>query len=170
MQKNGIIDFTLIYNRFKKPLFNYISKVMKSDILAEDLAQNVFMKLYDNLDRIRNSATIEVWIFRTARNEIFGHFRKKKNLVEETFEIHEEKILTSNLLEDYEHKELIDFIEAELNCMDRGNSEIYYLKEYSGLSYKEIAKIMEITQDIVRSRLFNVRKKLKDAIIKSGRS
>lgn len=136
MQKDGIIDFTLIYNKFKKPLFNYASKCMKSDILAEDIAQNVFMKLYNNLDRIRNSSAIEIWIFKTARNEIFGHFRKRKNVIEETFEIHKEEIITSNLLDDYEQKELIDFIEAELNGMDSTNSEIYYLKEYSGLSYK----------------------------------
>jgi DNA-directed RNA polymerase specialized sigma24 family protein len=43
------------------------------------------------------------------------------------------------------------------------------LKEYSGLSYKEIAAIMDITEDLVRSRIFKVRQKLKSAIIKSER-
>ncbi|MEK6552026.1 MAG: sigma factor, partial [Bacteroidota bacterium] len=79
MQKDSIIDFTLTYNKFKKPLFNYVCKVMKSDTLAEDIAHNVFLKLYDNLDRIRDAEKTEVWIFTTARNEIFSHFRKNKN-------------------------------------------------------------------------------------------
>ncbi len=169
MQKDSIIDFTLIYNKFKKPLFNYVCKVMKSDILAEDIVHNVFLKLYDNLDRIRNTEFVEVWIFTTARNEIFSHFRKQKNRINEPIEFHEEKIFTNNLYTDFERKELIDFIEDELKSMDESQSEVYYLKEFSGLSYKEIAQIMNITEDLVRSRIFKVRQKLRTAITKLER-
>ena len=167
MQKDSIIDFTLTYNRFKKPLFNYACKIVKSEMFAEDIAHNVFMKLYDNLDRIKHTEMLEAWIFTTARNEIFSHFRKNKNRIEEAIEQHEEKISTNNLFDDFERKELIDLIEEELDGMDSAQSEVYYLKEYSGLSYKEIAGMMNITEDLVRSRIFKVRQKLKSAIIKS---
>ena len=169
MQKDSIIDFTLTYNKFKKPLFNYACKIVKSEMFAEDITHNVFMKLFDNLDRIRNAERIEIWIFTTARNEIFSHFRKNKNRIEESIEQHEEKFSTNNLSDDFERKELIDMIEEELSQMDSSQSEVYYLKEYSGLSYKEIAGIMDITEDLVRSRIFKVRQKLKSAIIKSER-
>ncbi|NJD22491.1 MAG: sigma-70 family RNA polymerase sigma factor [Melioribacter sp.] len=169
MQKDSIIDFTLTYNKFKKPLFNYVCKVMKSDILAEDIAHNVFLKLYSNLDRIRHTELVEMWIFTTARNEIFSHFRKNKNKINEPIESHEEKFSTNNLYSDFERKELIDFIEDELKTMDESQSEVYYLKEYSGLSYKEIAQMMKITEDLVRSRIFKVRQKLRTAITKLER-
>lgn len=169
MQKDSIIDFTLTYNKFKKPLFNYVCKVMKSDILAEDIAHNVFLKLYSNLDRIRHTELVEVWIFTTARNEIFSHFRKNKNRINEPIEFHKEKFSTNNLYSDFERKELIDFIEDELKTMDESQSEVYFLKEYSGLSYKEIAQIMNITEDLVRSRIFKVRQKLRTAITKFER-
>lgn len=169
MQKDPVIDFTLIYNKFKKPLFNYACKIVKSEMLAEDIAHNVFMKFYDNLDKIRDARRIEIWIFTTARNEIFSHFRKNKNRIEETIELHQEKFSTNNLFDDFERKELIDLIEEELSGMDSSQSEVYYLKEYSDLSYKEIAEIMNITEDLVRSRIFKVRQKLKSAIIKSER-
>lgn len=169
MQKDPIIDFTLTYNRFKKPLFNYICKVMKSDMIAEDITHNVFMKLYDNIDRIRNSDAIEIWIFRTARNEIFSHFRKNKNKPKETLENHEDKFFEDNLQNDFEYKELINLIEKELKNMDDVYNEIYYLKIYSSMSYKEIAEMTNITEDLVRSRLFKVRKKLREAIIKLER-
>lgn len=169
MQKDSIIDFTLTYNRFKKPLFNYACKIVKSEMFAEDIAHNVFMKLYDNLERIKHTELVEVWIFTTARNEIFSYFRKNKNRVEEAIELHEEKISTNNMFDDFERKELIDLIEEELEAMDSSQSEVYFLKEYSGMSYKEIAGIMNITEDLVRSRIFKVRQKLKSAIIKSER-
>jgi RNA polymerase sigma-70 factor (ECF subfamily) len=138
-------------------------------MFAEDIAHNVFMKLFDNIERIRNSELVEVWIFTTARNEIFSHFRKSKNRIEEAIELHEEKISTNTLFDDFERKELIDMIEEELSKMDSSQSEVYCLKEYSGLSYKEIAGVMNITEDLVRSRIFKVRQKLKTALIKSER-
>ncbi|MDP2362909.1 MAG: sigma-70 family RNA polymerase sigma factor [Ignavibacteria bacterium] len=169
MQKDLLIDFTLTYNKFKKPLFNYACKIVKSEMFAEDICHDVFLKLYDNLERIRDSERIEIWIFTTCRNEIFGHFRKIKNRIEESLDLYEEKFSTNSLFDDFERKELIDLIEDELNEMDSSQSEVYYLKEYSGLSYKEIAGIMNITEDLVRSRIFKVRQKLKTAIIKLER-
>ena len=166
MEKDPVIDFTLTYNRFKKPLFNYLVKIVKSDMLAEDIAHNVFIKLYSNLYNIREAERIEIWIFTTARNEAFGHFRKNKNINEVDISHHEESLSTKCYYEEYEKNELIDIIEDELGKMDQAQSEVYYLKEYSGLSYKEVALILNITEDLVRSRLFKVRQKLKTAITK----
>ena len=166
MQNSSFVDFTLNYNKFKKPLFNYVLKIVKSEMFAEDIVHNVFLNLYNNLSLIRNPERIEIWIFTTARNEVFSHFRKNKNKNEENIEQYENKIDTCNIVEEYERQELIKFIEIELNKMDISQNEIYYLKEYSDLSYKEIAGILDITEDLVRSHIFKVRQKLKDAIKK----
>lgn len=164
-----IIDFTLTYNRFKKPLFNYLLKIMKSEMLAEDIMQNVFLKLYDNMNSIRHTEFIEAWIFTTARNEAFTHFRRNKNRIHESIENYESSIKSENILDKYDEQEMIELIETELDKMDEAQSEVYYLKEFSGLSYKEIAGILNITEDLVRSRIFKVRQKLRRAITKLER-
>lgn len=169
MQNDSIIDFTLTYNRFKEPLFNYVLKIVRSQMFAEDIVHNVFLKLYDNLKRIRNSESIEIWIFTTARNEIFSHFRKKINKYDQDIEFIENKVFTEDIYDELERKELISLIEDELHKMDTSQSEVYYLKEYSDLSYKEIAKIMDISEELVKSRIFKVRQKLRKAITKLER-
>ena len=166
MQNSSIIDFTLNYNKFKKPLFNYVLKIGKSEMFAEDIVLDVFLNFYNNLSLIRNPERIEIWIFTTARNEIFSHFRKNKNKNEENIEQYEDKIHIYNFAEDYEQQELINILEIELSKMDSSQNETYYLKEYSNLSYKEIAEIMDITENLVRSRIYKVRQKLKDVIKK----
>ena len=138
-------------------------------MLAEDIMQNVFLKLYDNIARIRHAELVEIWIFRTARNEAYTHFRRTKNKIEEDIANYETVLPSSNLINEFEQQELIDLIEEELRQMDSSQSEVYYLKEYSGLSYKEIAGIMEITEDLVRSRIFKIRQKLKAVILKLER-
>jgi RNA polymerase sigma-70 factor (ECF subfamily) len=164
MQNNAIIEFTLIYNRHKEPLFNYALKVVKSKMFAEDIVHDVFLKLYDNLARIRDRARVEAWIFTTARNEIFSHYRKKINKYDQDFSLCGEQQSRENFTDNFEQRELIDVIESELNIMDPAQSEVFYLKEYSGLSYKEIAQIMDITEDLVKSRIFKVRQKLKKVL------
>lgn len=167
--KEKIIDFTLMYNKYKKPLYNYLFKIVRNEMLAEDIMHNVFIKLFQNSDRIRNSELIEIWIFRTARNEAFTHFRRTKNRIEEDIDLYSSSLTSSNFVNEIEGNELITLIEEELKQMDPSQSEVYYLKEYSGLSYKEIAEIMEITEDLVRSRIFKVRQKLKRAVLKLER-
>lgn len=164
MEGDTLINFTLTYNRFKKPLFNYLAKIVKSDALAEDIAQEVFLKLYNNINNIRRADGIEIWIFTTARNEAFNHFRKLKGRYEEGFDEVQEWRGAVSEYEEYERRELIEIIESELDKMDCAQSEVYYLKEYSGLSYREVACILNITEDLVRSRLYKVRQKLKTAI------
>jgi RNA polymerase sigma-70 factor, ECF subfamily len=161
MQKELLIDFTLVFNRFKKPLFNYLDKIVRSEMLAEDLLQNVFMKFYDSIENIRDKEKIERWLFITARNEIYSHFRSKKNSILNHVEFSENHNPTNNLVSSLESDELITVIENELNTMDSSQREVYYLKEYSNLSYKEIAGMLEITEELVKSRLFKVRQKLR---------
>lgn len=164
MQNDSIIDFTLTYNKFKEPLYNYVLKIVKSRMFAEDIVHNVFMKFYDNINRIRDCERIEIWIFTTARNEVFSHYRRKVNKYDEDIELHPEKPSADNLLDEFETRELIDIVEDELNHMDPSQSEPYYLKEYSDLSYKEIAEILDITEDLVKSRIFKVRQKLRKVL------
>jgi len=166
MQNSQIIDFTLNYNKFKKPLFNYVLKIVKSEMFAEDIVHNVFLKYYNNLGKILNTDSTEIWIFTTARNEIFSHYRKNKNKIEDNVDKYENEIHAENFIEEYEQRDLICLIEDELGRMDASQSEVYYLKEYSDLSYKEIAGIMDITEDLVRSRIYKVRQKLKVLLTK----
>ncbi len=75
---SNIIDFTLIYNRHKKPLYNYVCKTAGSINNAEDITQNVFLKLYENLGNIRTTQSIVSWLYITARNEVYGSWRKRE--------------------------------------------------------------------------------------------
>jgi RNA polymerase sigma-70 factor (ECF subfamily) len=73
-----IVDFTLIYNRFKKKLYNYVLKMTQDIMLTEDIVQNIFLKLFQNIYSIRYKENINYWLFTTARNEVYGFYRRKR--------------------------------------------------------------------------------------------
>ncbi len=137
--------------------------MLRDKMLVEDIVQTVFLKFFENMTRIKNKESIQNWLFTTARNEIYTHFRGKKVKVDQFNVIDSEELeLSSNadLTKIYEMKELKELIIKELDKMPQEQSEVYHLKEYGQLSYKEIAKIMNIDENLVKSRLFKVRKKL----------
>ncbi len=159
----NIIDFTLIYNRYKRQLFNFTLKMVNDRFTCEDIIQNVFIKLFENLKSIRNPDRIQYWLYSTARNEIYTFYRRKKIHVdqfgaEDSTEIDIES--GNNVDFEYEQKELSEIVMNELNKITIEQKEIFLLKEYGGLSYKEIAELMKIDEDLVKSRLFKTRQKL----------
>lgn len=163
---NNLIEFTLVYNRHKSALYYYIYKMLNEKMVAEDILQNVFLKFFQNMEAIKNRDAIAAWIYRTARNEIYEHLRKKRSRPE--FPEEDLSYIDAN---DYlegliERKELKALIISELKTMPPEQREVYLLKEYADLSYKEISAILEIEEELVKSRLFKARKKLIERISK----
>ncbi len=132
-------------------------------MLAEDIVQNVFLKLYDNMDTIRNKNSIKFWLFTATRNEILTLFRSKKVKSDQfnVSDVNEIEIASNELLQDQiEKKELGEIILNELEKENEEQREVFFLKEYGGLSYKEISDLMKISEDLVKSRLYNTRQRL----------
>ncbi len=92
---------------------------------------------------------------------------KNKKLISNAIDLDDVEIETTNsLIDDIENKELNKLILNELDNMNEDFREVFILKEYSGLSYKEIASLLEIDEDLVKSRLYKARQKLINKISK----
>ncbi len=136
---------------------------------ADDVVQDVFVKLFENLNSIHNKQSIQFWLFKTTRNQIVGFLRSNKNksLITHSVDLEEIEIQEPALLtEEYENKETNKLILDELDKMNEDFKEVFVLKEYSGLSYKEIASLLNIDEELVKSRLYKARQKLINKISK----
>lgn len=136
---------------------------------ADDIVQDVFLKLFENLNDIHNKQSIQFWLFKTARNEMMAFLRNTKNkkFITEVVDIDDFEIEDKiSLAVEIENAELKKLILNELEIMNEDFREVFVLKEYSGLSYKEIASLLEIDEDLVKSRLYKARQKLINKISK----
>ncbi|MBP1683166.1 MAG: hypothetical protein H6Q27_730 [Ignavibacteriaceae bacterium] len=143
--------------------------MLNDQMYADDIVQNVFIKLFENLGNIYNKQSIQFWLFKTTRNEILTLFRNRgiKKLYTNAVDLEEVEIESPQSVSDeIENKELNKLILNELNKMDEDYREVFVLREYSGLSYKEVASVLEIDEDLVKSRLYKARQKLVNKISK----
>ena len=165
MKRNdkNIVEFMLIYNRHKTKVYNFTLKMLKDAEMTKDVVQNVFMKLFINLNNIKNKPSVQSWIFKTTRNEIFTVYRKRKTRNEVNYDLTDEQfsVLAENqITEEYEKKELKQLIMKNLEQLPQEQKEVFLLKEYGQLSYREIAGLLEIDEGLVKSRLYKTRQKL----------
>jgi len=156
--------FLQYYEEFKVSVYNYALKMLKDAEAAKDVTQETFTKFFERTNTIRDIAKIKVWIFTVARNEIYGIFRKqrKKSLMFADEEVTEPEVVDEgkSIEEKIELKELKEIIMDELEKISEKNKETFLLREYGGLTYKEIAEITESNVNLVKSRLFKTRQKL----------
>lgn len=143
--------------------------MLNNKMRADDIVQDVFIKLFENLDNIHNKQSIQFWLFKTARNEVMTFFRstKDKKLFTNAVNLDDVDIETPHsFVDEIENRELNKLILNELDIMNEDYREVFILREYSGLSYKEIASLLEIDEDLVKSRLYKARQKLVTKISK----
>jgi RNA polymerase sigma-70 factor (ECF subfamily) len=168
-EENQIIEFTLLFNKYKRSVYNYALKILGDKMHADDIVQDVFIKLFENLINIQNRQSVQFWLFKTARNEILTFYRsiKNKKLITNSVDISKVEIESPLLITDeIENKEMNKLILKELDLMNEDFKEVFVLKEFSGLSYKEIASLLEIDEELVKSRLYKARQKLINKISK----
>mgnify|MGYP001601609577 FL=1 len=132
-------------------------------MMCEDIIQNVFLKFFENMYRIRNSERVDVWLFKTTRNEIYTVYRNKKIHVDQFSVFDTDEVDLDSYVkldEDFELKEMNQLVMKELDKIAIEQRDVFLLKEYSGFSYKEIAGMMNIDEELVKSRLYKTRQKL----------
>lgn len=159
----NIVEFSLIYNQHKTKIYNYARKMLSDRMTCEDIVQNVFVKFFQNMNLIKDAGRISVWLYTTARNEIYSFYRTKSSHVDQfgVQDVEEIDVDSSTRIEDeFELQEMKEMIMKELDKLPIEQREVFLLKEYGGFSYKEISDIMKIDEDLIKSRLYKTRQKL----------
>lgn len=139
---------------------------------AEDLAQDVFMRIYQAAPRYEAKAAFTTWLYRIAVNLCLNYQRRKKLLTffsldsnHRSEEDHQRKIpdiISSERPDtDYEKKERQQFVQKAIQSLPENQRAVVILYRYQNLSYQEIADTLETTVSAVESRLFRAKLNLK---------
>jgi len=166
--REGDMDaFRLLVETHQARVVGTISKMLGSDAESEDLAQQVFIRIWKSAPRYRPTAKFTTWLFRITRNLVFNELRRKRHFVDQTGEISEateraEKEPDQVLLEE----ELQLAIQDAINRLPESQRMAIILRRYEEMPYEEIAKVMGTTVPAVKSILFRARTELRQRLAK----
>lgn len=169
--------FRELMTRYEKPVFSLVYRMVRDRGLAEDLAQETFIRAYTNIGSYNPSYKFSSWIFKIGHNLTIDHLRKKRL---DTVSIHgapdalteDEQARTSLDLEDtgelpdtyVENLELGSQIERAISRLRPEYRTATLLRHVEGYSYQEIAKIMDLPLGTVKTYIHRARLELKEAL------
>jgi RNA polymerase sigma-70 factor, ECF subfamily len=164
-----------LLNRFQQPVYNLAIRLLGDATEAADVVQEVFLKVFRNIGSFRGRSTLKTWIYRITVNEahnarrwFFRHRRREVELdtnPEDTR--HWKEAIPDRRRSPYEvavEREQHVMIEAALGRMNPIFREAVVLRDITGLSYEEIAEILNVSLGTVKSRILRGREALREQL------
>ncbi len=149
-------EFTEFYNQYKAGVYRFCCRILNRPEDANDVVQDVFIKLYEQGVRFNGESSVKVWLYKSARNKCLNVIRDRSKLTNLGSD-DDKTIATDIVSSDYDDSaamvtRLLDQLAVEYR-------EVLILREWNDLNYEEIAAALETTVPAVKSRLFKARKK-----------
>lgn len=162
--KEGDEDaFAVLFRDYKDKLYGFFFDLTHSADKAEDLVQDIFLKIWQGRNHLNKVNNINAYIFRVAQNYAIDQLRKTTKEIlsfSDTFET-DMDALSLSPEDTYEKKELNKIMQAAVDTLPNQQKKIFILRYIESLSHEEIAKSMNIsvstTQNHMRHALANVR-------------
>ena len=161
----------LLVQKYLKPIYSFVYRNVGNPAEAEDITQEVFVKVWKNIKKFDQTRNFKPWIFQIAKNTSIDFLRKKKSIPFSKFEnekgqnvlLDNMQSAPENLIENLDNKGVLAGAVSQLNDKEQ---QVITLRHNDGLSFKEIAKVLKESINTVKSRyrraLTNMKKAIKN--------
>ncbi|QED27900.1 sigma-70 family RNA polymerase sigma factor [Microvenator marinus] len=173
-QKGDRDAFRQLVERYQRRVYSICYGMLKNADDSMDVSQEVFVKVYRYLEKFNFQSSFYTWLYRITVNMCIDHIRKNQRVKKVEYddgisrEDGDEHTLPSTLGLNpdkvYGRKELRAKMLEALDSLGEKHRTILILREVDGLSYEEIADVLNISKGTVMSRLFHARRYFQEAI------
>lgn len=165
-QKGDARAFAIIVNAYETPVYNYVLRMVGDRSLAEDLTQDVFLRIHHGLPGFSLRCRFTTWLFQIAKNRVVDELRARERRPQLS------ALGDADVLEVVdappERVETIDAVWRAVGCLNPDLRMALLLRDVVGLSYAEIADSLEITLATVKWRIYKAREEVQLALAREG--
>ncbi|HEX3687598.1 MAG TPA: sigma-70 family RNA polymerase sigma factor [Gaiellaceae bacterium] len=160
--------FSLILRAYETPVFNYVLRLVGGDrALAEDLTQEVFLRVYQGLPKFSLRSKFTTWLFQVTKNRVLDELRAVERRPRALVAI--DDIAPLEVLD--QPVERLEEIGALWRAVENLSTDLkmaLLLRDVVGLSYTEIADSLEVTLATVKWRIYKAREEVQIALVREG--
>jgi RNA polymerase sigma-70 factor (ECF subfamily) len=160
--------FSLILRAYETPVFNYVLRLVGGDrALAEDLTQEVFLRVFQGLPKFSLRSKFTTWLFQVTKNRVLDELRASERRPRSLVAI--DDIAPLEVLDaPIERLEEIDALWTAVELLSTDLKMALLLRDVVGLSYTEIADSLEVTLATVKWRIYKAREEVQIALVREG--
>lgn len=162
------MEFWGVYDQYYTKVRKFILALVKDQWVADDLIQETFLRVQQNLGTLKDSSKLSSWIFRIAYNLCQDYFHQLKAAqrresigLEQTEDLEEAFIREVSIQKELEQREMGQCVQNQIDLLPEPLRAVLVLFDITECSHQEIADILGITVENVKVRLHRARKKLK---------
>ena len=159
--------FSLILRAYETPVFNYVLRLVGDRSLAEDLTQEVFIRVYQGLPKFSLRSKFTTWLFQVTKNRVLDELRaveRRPRALVAIDDIAPLEVLDAPI----ERIEEIDALWKAVENLSTDLKMALLLRDVVGLSYTEIADSLEVTLATVKWRIYKAREEVQIALVREG--
>ena len=159
--------FNLIVRAYETPVYNYVLRLVGDRALAEDLTQEVFLRVYQGLPKFSLRCRFTTWLFQVTKNRVLDELRASERRPRSVVAI--DDIPPLEVLDaPVERVEAMDAVWRSVEDLNVDLKMALLLRDVVGLSYTEIADSLEITLATVKWRIYKAREEVQLALAREG--
>ncbi|MGA2131388.1 MAG: sigma-70 family RNA polymerase sigma factor [Bryobacteraceae bacterium] len=160
--------FNEIVLAYRKRTLGTIARLISRPEDVEDVAQEVFLRLYFSLDQLRTAEVFEPWLYRLTVNAAYDYLRKQRRRMESRMsDLSEQQVMKADAMAggrvDHDvrrQRQVTETVDAMLGAVSEADRILLTLKEVEGLSLKELEKIYRVKENALKVRLFRARQRV----------
>jgi RNA polymerase sigma-70 factor (ECF subfamily) len=166
--KTQNVGFQKLLSLYKKPLYNHIRNIVLNHNDADDVLQNTFIKVYQNLGNFKRESKLFSWIYRIATNESITFINNRAKRNGQTSEAFQQKQI-DNLQADvyFEGDEIQLKLQKAIHQLPEKQQLVFKMKYFEELKYEEISKILGTSVGALKASYFHAVKKIEEFVIKN---
>ena len=158
--------FNNLLDLYQERLYWHIRKLVITHDNANDVLQNTFIRVYKSINTFQEKSTLHTWMFRIAYNESIRFLEKNK--IKTAFSLNED---SSNYIDNLTQDVYFDGNEVQLKLhniithLSEKQQRVFQMKYFDDLSFKQISKILDVSENTLKSSYYSVVKIIEEKII-----
>ena len=152
--KNGNLQqATLLFERYNRPIYNFLARMTMDRALAEDLTQNVFFRIIKYRKSYREGARFQSWIYQIARNVFSDHYQSLKHNYSAFVDVEKIKDQVADKEESQAQHDKEALLQRSMAKLSADQRELLVLTRYEQMKYEEVALLMDTTVANIKVRV-----------------
>jgi RNA polymerase sigma-70 factor (ECF subfamily) len=162
VKRGELQQATLLFERYHKRIFNFLARMAMDRELAEDLTQNVFLRIIKYRNSYREGNKFQSWIYQVARNVFSDHYQAHKNKFSDFVDVEKISDHMADHGESEEQDEKERLLHRSLAKLSEEQRELLVLTRFQQMKYEEVAAIMDTTVANIKVKVHRAILKLKE--------
>lgn len=169
VRKGDLTAFEELYDRFHATLYQFILRFVNERLLAEDILQETFLRIFKARKSYRKTAHFSTYLFTIARNlclDALKTWERKHIISDQEHPVERAADLSKTPSKILEHTEISQIVQRAIQALPRDQREVLLLSKYSDLPHEEIAQIVGSTPAAVKQKIYRAMLTLRERLKK----